>query len=47
MQDDVEEKYTDINLEGEVEDTRLQNPLSAEENDNSEWWIGLWENGRS
>jgi hypothetical protein len=36
VQDDVVEQYTDINSEGELEDTTLQDPSSAEENDDSE-----------
>jgi hypothetical protein len=36
-QDYVEEKYADINSEEELEDITLQDPSSAEENDDLEW----------
>jgi hypothetical protein len=36
VQDDVEEQYADIDSEEELEDTTLQDPSSAEEND-LEW----------
>lgn len=39
MQDEAEEQYTDITLEGELEDTRLQDPSPAEEV--SEWCYEL------
>jgi hypothetical protein len=35
---DVEELYADINAEEELEDTALQDPSSAEENDEDLEW---------
>jgi hypothetical protein len=38
VQDDVEEQYADINSEEELKDTTLQDPSSAEENDEDLEW---------
>jgi hypothetical protein len=37
-QDDVEEQYADINSEEELEDIKLQDPSSAEENEEDLEW---------